>query len=142
MDDNDWQRVTEAWKKRHPGSYPDRSAIIEEMIEVYTTRYEELEAECNRRAPQSMEQVRAMVDEWNEKTKDLAVRLDCATAYGKAQEEKANAMRDLLRRYIRHVQLCEGCDYIHTGAHYEYDAFTADEWAVLRDLATPLDRPA
>lgn len=94
-----------------------------------------LEAECNRRAPQTPEQVRAIVDEWNEKNKALAVSLDAARAYGKAQEEKANMLHNLLRRYIQHVRHAEGVDYITGGSHHQDDYFSPEEWAVLRELA-------
>lgn len=43
--------------------------------------------------------------------------------------------QDLLRRYIRHVRRCEGCDFINSGSLHDQDSFTADEWVVLRDLA-------
>jgi hypothetical protein len=43
--------------------------------------------------------------------------------------------RSLLVRYIRHVQVCEGIDCIVSGSHYNDDAFTEDEWSLLRSLS-------
>ena len=45
------------------------------------------------------------------------------------------ALRNILVRYIRHVQVCEGVDYIVSGSHHDDDAFTEDEWSLLRSLS-------
>lgn len=51
------------------------------------------------------------------------------------QSKESSALRSLLVRYIRHVQGCEGVDYIVSGNHHDDDAFTEAEWGLLRDLS-------
>ena len=48
---------------------------------------------------------------------------------------EATALRSLLVRYIRHIQVCEGVDYIVSGSHYEDDEFTEEEWNILRSMS-------
>ena len=52
-----------------------------------------------------------------------------------ADAQEATAMRSLLVRYIRHVQVCEGVDYIDSGCHYDDAAFTDAEWRLLEALS-------
>jgi hypothetical protein len=48
-------------------------------------------------------------------------------------------LRNLFIRYIRHVQCCEGVDYINSGSHHNDDAFTQEEWETLEQLAREID---
>ena len=61
-----------------------------------------------------------------------------------ADAQEATALRSLLVRYIRHVQVCEGVDYIDSGCHYDDATFTDAEWRLLESLAKEArqsDRP-
>ncbi|MFM2054095.1 MAG: hypothetical protein RL456_2132 [Pseudomonadota bacterium] len=35
ISEDDWRMILEAWKSAHPGQYPDRSQIIDEMVRLY-----------------------------------------------------------------------------------------------------------
>lgn len=35
ISEDDWRMILEAWKSAHPGQYPDRSLIIDEMVRLY-----------------------------------------------------------------------------------------------------------
>ena len=63
-----------------------------------------------------------------EQREALARRLDQVKA-------EADAAKALLARYIRHVEECEGVNFITTGTHHSDDNFTPDEWAALRKAA-------
>lgn len=42
----------------------------------------------------------------------------------------------LLKKYLHHVQNCEGCDYVDTYQRHISDAeFTDEEWAELKKIS-------
>jgi hypothetical protein len=58
-----------------------------------------------------------------------------------ADAQEAAALRSLLVRYIRHVQVCEGVDYIDSCRHFDDASFTESEWSLLESLAKEARQP-